>query len=112
MLEERAIVLFCYVIDQLVKDLSKSKKSGKSYNAFIKAGLTSEDMYLLREMNLISFDEDHPSKAVWIVWKSIRDQRIEWVKDGYKIPIDCNELKTLGVKKYKEQYLQNIEYDL
>ena len=106
MLEERVIVLFCYCIDEIVKGLSKNQKSGKSYNAFIKAGLTSEDMDLLREINLISFDEDHPSKAVWIVWSRIKEQRIQWVKDGYKIPIDCNELKTLGVKKYKEQYLQ------
>lgn len=105
MLEERAIVIFCYVIDQIVKGLSKNQKSGKSYNAFIKAGLTYDDMYLLREMKLISFDEDHPSKAVWIVWGNIKEQRIQWVKDGYKIPIDCNELKTLGVKKYKEMYL-------
>ena len=108
LLSERAAVLFCYVIDQLVKDLSKSKKSGKSYNAFIKAGLTSEDMNLLRDMKLIDFDEDHPSKAVWIVWSSIKDQRIQWAKDGYRIPIDCNELKTLGLKKYKEQYLQTF----
>ena len=108
MLEERAAALFCYVIDQLVKGLSKNQKSGKSYNAFIKAGLTSEDMYLLREMKLISFDEDKPNKAVWIVWKNIKDQRIQWVKDSYRIPIDCNELKTLGVKKYKEQYLQKV----
>ena len=64
MLEERAAVLFCYVIDQLVKDLSKSKKSGKSYKGFIKAGLTSEDMYLLREMKLISFDEEKPSNSL------------------------------------------------
>ena len=105
MLEERAIVIFCYVIDQIVKGLSKNQKSGKSYNAFIKAGLTYDDMYLLREMKLISFDEDHPSKAVWIVWGNIKEQRIQWVKYGYKIPIDCNELKTLGVKKYKEMYL-------
>ena len=108
MLEERAAALFCYVIDQLVKGLSKNQKSGKSYNAFIKAGLTSEEMDLLREMNLISFDEDHPSKAVWIVWKNIKEQRILWVKDGYNIPIDCNELKTLGVKKYKSIYLQDF----
>ena len=108
MLSEKAAVLFCYVIDQLVKGLSKNQKSGKSYNAFIKAGLTSEEMSLLRDMNLISFDEDHPSKAVWIIWKNIKDQRIQWVKDGYRIPIDCNELKTLGLKKYKEQYLQTF----
>lgn len=108
LLNERAAAIFCYVIDQLVKDLSKSKKSGKSYNAFIKAGLTSEEMSLLRDMNLISFDEDHPSKAVWIVWGNIKEQRIQWVKDGYRIPIDCNELKTLGVKKYKEIYLQKV----
>ena len=108
MLEERAIVIFCYCIDQIVKGLSKNQTSGKSYKGFIKAGLTSEDMDLLREMNLISFDEDHPSKAVWIIWKNIKDQRIQWVKDGYNIPIDCNELKTLGLKKYKEQYLQTF----
>ena len=108
MLEERAAAIFCYVIDQLVKGLSKNQKSGKSYNAFIKAGLIAEDMDLLREMKLISFDEDHPSKAVWIVWKNIKDQRMQWVADGYNIPIDCNELKTLGLKKYKEMYLQNI----
>ena len=108
MLEERAAAIFCYVIDQLVKGLSKNQKSGKSYNAFIKAGLTSEEMNLLREMNLISFDEDHPSKAVWIIWKNIKDQRLQWVKNGYSIPIDCNELKTLGLKKYKEQYLQTF----
>lgn len=105
MLSERAIVLFCYCIDQIVKGLSKNQTSGKSYNAFIKSGLTAEDMDLLRDMNLVSFDEDHPSKAVWIVWKNIKEQRIQWAKDGYNIPIDCNELKTLGVKKYKEQYL-------
>ena len=105
MLSDRAAALFCYVIDQIVRDLSKSKKTGKSYNAFIKAGLTSEDMDLLREMKLISFDEDKPSKAVWIVWKNLKEKRIQWVKDGYKIPIDCNELKTLGLKKYKETYL-------
>ena len=112
MLKERAIVLFCYCIDQIVKGLSKNQTSGKSYKGFIKAGLTEEDMDLFREMNLISFDEDHPSKAVWIVWQNIKEQRIQWVKEGYNIPIDCNELKTLGLKKYKEQYLQNIEYDL
>ena len=108
MLEEKAIVLFCYVIDQIVKGLSKNQTSGKSYKGFIKAGLTSENMDLFRDMNLISFDEDHPSKAVWIVWKNIKEQRIQWVKEGYKIPIDCNELKTLGLKKYKEQYLQTF----
>ena len=108
MLEERAIVLFCYVIDQIVKGLSKNQKSGKSYKSFIKAGLTSEDMCLLREMNLISFDEEKPNKAVWIVWKNIKDQRIQWEKDGYNIPIDCNELKTLGLKKYKDMYLQKV----
>ena len=108
MLEERAAVLFCYVIDQLVKDLSKSKKSGKSYKGFIKAGLTSEDMDLLREMKLISFDEEKPNKAVWIIWKNIKDQRIQWAKNGYNIPIDCNKLKALGIKKYKEMYLQDF----
>ena len=112
MLEERAIVLFCYCIDQIVKGLSKNQTSGKSYKGFIKAGLTSEDMDLLREMKLISYDEEKPNKAVWIIWKNIKEQRIQWVKDGYKIPIDCNELKTLGLKKYRETYLQNIEYDL
>lgn len=112
MLEERAIVLFCYCIDQIVKGLSKNQKSGKSYNAFIKAGLTAEDMDLLRDMNLIDFDEEKPSKAVWIVWGNIKEQRIQWVKDGYRIPIDCNELKTLGIKKYKSLYLQNIESSL
>ena len=105
MLEERAIVLFCYCIDQIVKGLSKNQKSGKSYNAFIKTGLTADEMSLLRDMNLISFDEDHPSKAVWIIWGNIKNQRIQWVKDGYKIPVDCNELKLLGLKKYKEMYL-------
>ena len=108
MLEERAIVLFCYCIDQIVKGLSKNQTSGKSYKGFIKAGLTSEEMDLLREMNLISFDEDKPSKAVWIIWGNIKNQRINWVKEGYRIPIDCNELKTLGLKKYKEQYLQTF----
>ena len=112
MLEERAIVLFCYCIDQIVKGLSKNQKSGKSYNAFIKDGLTSEEMDLFREMNLIDFDEEKPSKAVWIIWKNIKSQRIQWVKDGYRIPIDCNELKTLGIKKYKSLYLQNIESSL
>lgn len=108
MLEERAIVLFCYCIDQIVKGLSKNQTSGKSYKGFIKAGLTFEDMDLFREMKLISFDEDHPSKAVWIIWKNIKEQRIQWAKNGYRIPIDCNELKTLGLKKYKEQYLQTF----
>lgn len=108
MLNEKAIVLFCYCIDQIVKGLSKNQKSGKSYNAFIKAGLTAEDMDLLRDMNLISFDEDKPSKAVWVVWSSIKNQRIQWAKDGYRIPIDCNELKTLGLKKYKEMYLKTF----
>ena len=108
MLEERAIVLFCFCIDQIVKGLSKNQTSGKSYKGFIKAGLTSEDMDLFREMKLISFDEEKPNKAVWIIWKNIKDQRIQWVKDGYRIPIDCNELKTLGLKKYKEQYLQTF----
>lgn len=108
MLSEKSIVLFCYCIDEIVKGLSKNQKSGKSYNAFIKAGLTSEDMDLLREMKLISFDEDKPSKAVWIVWGNIKEQRIQWVKDGFSIPIDCNELKILGVKKYKSLYLQKV----
>lgn len=108
MLSERAIVIFCYCIDQIVEGLSKNQTSGKSYKGFIKAGLTSEDMDLFREMKLISFDEEKPSKAVWIIWKNIKDQRIQWVKDWYNIPIDCNELKTLGLKKYKEQYLQTF----
>ena len=106
MLEERAIVLFCYVIDQIVKGLSKNQKSGKSYNAFIKAGLDDYDMYLLSKLGLIDYDEDKPSKAVWIVWKNIKDQRIQWVKEGYNIPVDCNELKILGLNKYKKKYLQ------
>lgn len=112
MLEERSIVIFCYCIDQIVKGLSKNQKSGKSYKAFIKAGLSDHEMYLLRKLNLIDYDEDKPSKAVWIVWKNIKEQRIQWFNEGYRIPIDCNELKTLGPKKYKEQYLQNIEYSL
>lgn len=107
MLSEKAAVLFCYVIDQIVKGLSKNQTSGKSYNAFIKAGLTSEEMSLLRDMKLISFDEEKPNKAVWIIWKNIKEQRIQWVKDGYRIPIDCNELKMLGVKKYKSIYLRD-----
>ena len=108
MLEERAIVLFCYCIDQIVKGLSKNQTSGKSYKGFIKAGLTSEEMNLFRDMKLISFDEEKSNKAVWIIWKNIKEQRIQWVKEGYRIPIDCNELKTLGQKKYKEQYLQSF----
>lgn len=108
MLEERAIVIFCYCIDQIVKGLSKNQTSGKSYKGFIKAGLTADEMSLLRDMKLISFDEEKPNKAVWIVWGSIKDQRIEWVKEGYRIPIDCNELKALGLKKYKEMYLQTF----
>lgn len=108
MLEERAIVLFCYCIDQIVKGLSKNQTSGKSYKGFIKEGLTSEDMDLFREMKLISFDEEKPNKAVWIVWKNIKEQRVQWAKDGYRIPIDCNELKSLGAKKYKEQYLKTF----
>ena len=112
MLEKKTIVLFCYVIDQIVKDLSKNKKSGKSYKSFIKTGLSDNDMYLLKEMDLIDYNIDRPSKAVWIVWKNIKDQRIQWVKEGYNIPIDCNELKKLGIKKYKELYLQKIEYSL
>ena len=40
MLEEKAIVIFCYCIDQIVKGLSKNKKYGKSYKAFIKEGLS------------------------------------------------------------------------
>ena len=105
MLEEKAIVIFCYCIDQIVKGLSKNQKSGKSYKAFIKEGLSDHDMYLLSEMDLIKYDEDKPSKAVWIVWKNIKEQRIQWFKERYKIPVDCNELKTLGLKKYKEKYL-------
>ena len=108
MLSEKAAVLFCYVIDQIVKGLSKNQTSGKSYKGFIKAGLTSEEMNLFREMKLISFDEEKPNKAVWIVWGNIKEQRIQWAKDGYRIPIDCNELKTLGLKKYREQYLQTF----
>lgn len=108
MLEERAIVLFCYCIDQIVKDLSKNQTSGKSYKGFIKAGLTTDDMDLLREMKLISFDKEKPNKAVWIIWKNIKEQRIQWAKEGYRIPIDCNELKTLGLKKYRNMYLQTF----
>ena len=108
MLSEKATVLFCYAIDQIVKGLSKNQTSGKSYKGFIKEGLTADDMSLLRDMKLISFDEEKPNKAVWIIWKNIKEQRIQWAKDGYNIPIDCNELKTLGVKKYKEMYLQKV----
>ena len=109
LLSERAAAIFCYCIDQIVKGLSKNQKSGKSYKGFIKAGLTSEEMDIFREMKLISFDEEKPNKAVWIIWKNIKDQRIQWAKEGYRIPIDCNELKTLGMKKYKSLYLHNIE---
>ena len=105
MLEEKSIVIFCYCIDQIVKGLSKNKKYGKSYKAFIKEGLSEHDMYLLSEIGLIDYNEYKPSKAVWIVWKNIKEQRIQWFKEGYKIPIDCNELKILGPKKYKKKYL-------
>lgn len=108
MINEKEAVLFCYVIDKIVKELNKGSKKGRSYNAFLKEGLSEDAMERLEKMGLIEFDEDKPTKAVWIEWNKIEKQREQWRSEGYKLPVDCNELRILGSKKYKELYLTEI----
>lgn len=105
MLGENKIKIFVKTIDQIVCDLSKGHKSGKSYNAFLKAGLDESDMFELFKLNLIDYDEEKPRKAVWIYWSNIKPQRIEWIKQGICIPLDCNEYKK-DKKIYNQNYLQ------
>ena len=98
-IEESQAQLFFEVIAEIRKEINSGKTEGRTYNDFIKYGVTSKTMSILKAGKYITW---HDKKTpVWISWENTfyPDRTIEnlhWELKrslGYTLPI--LEIKTL-----------------
>ena len=97
-LEENQVQLFFEVIAAIRKEIKKGTTKGRTYNDFIKAGVATKTMSILKAGKYITWH--NKSDPVWISWENnfYPDRTIEnlhWELKrnlGYTLPI--LELKT------------------
>lgn len=98
-IEESQAQLFFEVIAAIRKEINEGKTEGRSYNDFIKSGVSAKTMSMLKAGHYITW---HDKKApAWISWenKIYPDKTVEnlhWEMKrslGYTLPI--LEIKTL-----------------
>lgn len=98
-LDEEQAQLFFEVIAAIRKEINEGKTNGRTYNDFIKYGVSSKTMSILKAGKYITW---HDKKTpVWISWKNsiYEDRTIEnlhWEMKrslGYTLPI--LEIKTI-----------------
>ena len=97
-LDENQVQLFFEVIASIRKEINECKTKGRTYNDFIKAGVTKETMSILKAGKYITWH--NKTEPVWISWENnfYHDRTIEnlhWELErslGYTLPI--LEIKT------------------
>ena len=97
-LEENQVQLFFEVIAAIRKEINEGKTKGRTYNDFIKAGVTTKTMSMLKAGKFITWH--NKTDPVWISWENefYPDRTIEnlhWELKrnlGYTLPI--LEIKT------------------
>ena len=97
-LEENQVQLFFEVIAEIRKEINEGKTKGRTYNDFIKSGVTAKAMSMLKAGKYITWHSK--TEPVWISWENefYQDRTIEnlyWeIKRnlGYTLPM--LEIKT------------------
>ena len=97
-LDEEQVQKFFEVIAAIRKEINEGKTEGRTYNDFIKAGVTSKTMSILKAGKYITWHDK--KEPVWISWENnfYSDRTIEnlyWELKrsfGYSLPI--LEIKT------------------
>ena len=97
-LDENQAQLFFEVIAEIRKEINEGKTAGRTYNDFIKAGITAKTMSILKAGKYITWN--NKIDPVWISWTNniYEDRTIEnlhWEMKrslGYTLPI--LEIKT------------------
>ena len=97
-LDEEQVQLFFEVIAAIRKEINEGKTKGRAYNDFMKAGVTSKTMSILKAGKFITWN--NKSDPVWISWENnfYPDRTVEnlhWELRrslGYTLPI--LEIKT------------------
>ena len=67
-LEENQVQLFFEVIAAIRKEINEGKTKGRTYNDFIKAGVTSKTMSILKSGKFITWH--NKKEPVWISWEN------------------------------------------
>ena len=65
-LDEKQVQLFFEVIAAIRKEINEGKTEGRSYNDFIKAGVTTKTMSILKAGKFITWH--NKTDPVWISW--------------------------------------------
>ena len=92
-LDEKQAQLFFEVIGEIRKEINEGTTKGRTYNEFIKAGVTSKTMSILKAGKYITWH--NKTDPVWISWENnfYQDKTIEnlhWELRrslGYTLPI-------------------------
>ena len=67
-LEDNQVHLFFEVIAAIRKEINEGKTKGRIYNDFIKAGVTSKTMSILKAGKYITWHDK--KEPVWISWEN------------------------------------------
>ena len=102
-LDEEQVQKFFEVIATIRKEINEGKTKGRTYNEFIKAGVTSKTMSVLKAGKYITWHSK--TEPVWISWQNefYSDRTMEnlyWEMKrnfGYTLPI--LEIKTFDKQK-------------
>ena len=92
-LDENQVQLFFEVIAEIRKEINEGKTKGRTYNEFIKAGVTTKSMSILKAGKYVTWHDK--KEPVWISWENnfYPDRTIEnlhWELKrsfGYNLPI-------------------------
>ena len=68
-LDKNQVQLFFKVIGAIRNEISEGKTNGRSYNDFIKAGVTDKTMSILKSEKFITWS--NKTDSVLIFWKNI-----------------------------------------
>ena len=97
-LEENQAILFFEVIAAIRKEINSGKTEGRSYNDFIKAGVSAKTMSVLKAGKFLTWH--NKKEPAWISWKnSIYENRtianLYWEMEHYlKYTLPMLEIKT------------------
>ena len=67
-LDEEQVQKFFEVIKEILLELKDGNKKGRTYNEFIKAGVTSKTMSILKAGKFITWHDK--KEPVWISWQN------------------------------------------
>ena len=92
-LDEEQVQKFFEVIAEIRKEINKGKTRGRTYNEFIKAGVTSKTMSILKAGKYITWHSK--AEPVWISWenefyqnRTIENLHLELKRSlGYTLPM-------------------------